>query len=89
VPFLLFLAVFYHFPGCDGHGGLLGGRRLLEIDHLSRRHLSRFDHLSAADSELAALLGWQKSGLSQDSTLTQILSNGVLALDNANTKKSL
>ncbi len=58
--------------------------QLLEIDHLSW-----FDHLSSADSELAAPLGWQKSGLSQDSTLTQILSNGVLALDNANTNKSL
>jgi len=56
---------------------------------LSRRHLSWFDHLSSADSELAAPLGWQKSGLSQDSTLTQILSSGVLALDNANTNKSL
>jgi len=53
------------------------------------RHLSWFDHLSSADSELTAPLGWQKSGLSQDSTLTQILSNGVLALDNANTNKSL
>jgi len=61
----------------------------LEIDHLSRRHLSRFDHLSGADSELAAPLGWRKSGLSQVSTLTQILSNEVLAVDNANTKKSL
>jgi hypothetical protein len=30
-----------------------------------------------------------RSGLNQDSTLIQILSNGVLALDNANTKKSL
>jgi len=30
----------------------------LEIDHLSRRHLSWFDHLSSADSELAAPLGW-------------------------------
>ncbi len=47
------------------------------------------DHLSSADSELVAPLGWQKSGLSQDSTLTQILSNGVLVLDNANTNKSL
>jgi len=47
------------------------------------------DHLSSTSSELAAPLGWQTSGLSQDSTLTQILSNGVLALDNANTNKSL
>jgi len=62
---------------------------LLEIDHVSRRHLSLSDHLSNADSELAVPLGWQKSGLSQDSTLTRILSNGVLAQDNANTNKSL
>ena len=69
--------------------GLAIGVHVLEIDHLSRRHLSWFDHLSSADSELAAPLGWQKSGLSQDSTLTQISSNGVLAQDNANTNKSL
>jgi hypothetical protein len=42
-----------------------------------RRQLLEINHLSSADSELAA------------STLTQILSNGVLALDNANTNKSL
>jgi len=57
---------------------------VLEIDHLSW-----LDHLSSTGSELAAPLGSQKSGLSQDSTLTQILSNGVLALDNTNTNKSL
>ena len=55
---------------------------VLEIDHVSR-----LDHLSRLN--LAAPLGWQKSGLSQDSTLTQILSNRVLAQDNANTNKSL
>jgi hypothetical protein len=62
---------------------------VLEINHLSWRHLSWIDHLSSADSELAAPRGWQKSGLSQDLILTQILSDEVLALDNANTNKSL
>jgi len=73
----------------EGHDQIHVMSNVLEIDHLSRRHLSWFDHLSSADSELAAPLGWQKSWLSQDSTLTQILSNGVMALDNANTNKSL